>query len=183
MPLDRRWSGRDGRTARESRGTHPVGRVPFLFADAQNHGGGHAGISGNRHIRGNGRPGGEVERRGRGGRGGGGAGGGSGDRKEEVAAPSCNQGPAPCRGTPTPTLNTPDMHIPPWLWFRIQIETRPVPLDRRWSGRDGRTARESSGTHPVGRVPFLFADAQNHGGGHAGISGNRHIRGNGRPRW
>ena len=41
------------------------------------------------------------------------------NRKEEVKTPLphrlCNQGPAPCCATPTPTLNTPEMHIPPWL--------------------------------------------------------------------
>ena len=38
-------------------------------------------------------------------------------RSNTAVAPSCNQGPTPCCATPTPTLNTPKMHIPSWLWF------------------------------------------------------------------
>ena len=42
-------------------------------------------------------------------------------RKEEVrdvAGPSCNQGPKHSCGTPSPIPEVPQMHLPPWLWFR-----------------------------------------------------------------
>ena len=41
------------------------------------------------------------------------------ERLNVAAAPSYNQGPTPSCATSTLTLNTPEMHIPPWLWFRI----------------------------------------------------------------
>ena len=57
------------------------------------------------------------------------------------------KGRRPARATPTPTLNTPEVHIRPWLWFRTSKTTAPTAFGGRVAGPPGsrRIWREQRG--------------------------------------